>query len=180
MPHVCICYQTQNTSCFHLHSSFCLFLPLSLPRPLSLLFSTSHSLTPSLLPSLLPSHLPFPYLLFPSLPPILPLPLSLPPSLPPSLPLLALSLPPSYPPPPSPSLPPSLLPPPQEAVEAYKKQNQFLSAELLEMNHLRNDDLAINKQLKKLVDSVCFQCLHIHTCICRLVVCVGGGGCYFM
>lgn len=35
----------------------------------------------------------------------------------------------------------------QEAVEAYKKQNQFLSAELLEMNQLRSDDLSVNKQL---------------------------------
>jgi hypothetical protein len=36
---------------------------------------------------------------------------------------------------------------PQEVVEAYKKQNQFLSAELLEMNQLRSDDLSVNKQL---------------------------------
>ena len=33
----------------------------------------------------------------------------------------------------------------QEAVEAYKKQNQFLSAELLEMNQLRSDDLTVNR-----------------------------------
>jgi hypothetical protein len=35
----------------------------------------------------------------------------------------------------------------KEAVEAYKKQNQFLSAELLEMHQLRSDDLSVNKQL---------------------------------
>ena len=39
----------------------------------------------------------------------------------------------------------------QEAVEAYKKQNQFLSAELLEMNQLRSDDLTVNRQLTQLV-----------------------------
>ena len=39
----------------------------------------------------------------------------------------------------------------QEAVEAYKNQNQFLSTELLEMNQLRSDDLAVNKQLVQLV-----------------------------
>ena len=39
----------------------------------------------------------------------------------------------------------------QEAVEAYKKQNQFLSAELLEMNQLCSDDLTVNRQLTQLV-----------------------------
>ena len=39
----------------------------------------------------------------------------------------------------------------QETVEAYKKQNQFLSSELLEMNNLRSDDLSINKQQQRSV-----------------------------
>ena len=39
----------------------------------------------------------------------------------------------------------------QEAVEVYKKQNQFFSAELLEMNQLRSDDLTVNRQLTQLV-----------------------------
>ena len=43
----------------------------------------------------------------------------------------------------------------QEAVEAYKKQNQFLSAELLEMNQLRSDDLTVNRQLTQLVLHEC-------------------------
>ena len=35
----------------------------------------------------------------------------------------------------------------KETVDAYKRQNQFISNELLEMNKLRSDDLAVNKHL---------------------------------
>ena len=47
-------------------------------------------------------------------------------------------------------------------MEAYKNQNQFLSTELLEMNQLRSDDLAVNKQLVQLV----VMCLVVFSYIC--------------
>ena len=63
----------------------------------------------------------------------------------------------------------------QETVEAYKKQNQFLSSELLEMNNLRSDDLSINKQQQRsvhmnlaslccnvLLTSVVKQCVYMY------------------
>jgi len=42
-----------------------------------------------------------------------------------------------------------ILPLPQEAVEAYKRQNQFLSSEILELNSLRAEDLEAYKVLSK-------------------------------
>ena len=62
-------------------------------------------------------------------------------------------------------------------MEAYKRQNQFLSAELLEMNQLRSDDLAVNKQLVQLATCL-YSVLYSEHCTCRHAVFVsqGGGG----